>query len=580
MGTPVAREYLTDRDPYEGSYAVTPTEEAQTLETDGLRMTDDIIVAPIPEQYIVPTGTLNISSNGTHDVSYFERASVNVPPPPGYIVPAGTLEVTQNGTHDVTQYAEVDVAVASAVLQEKTATPTESEQTVEPDDGYDGLSSVAVEAIDAEYVGSGVTRRSALSVSGATVTAPAGYYEEAVSDTVDNATWSSGATYTENPALSVDYDTGEISASFDVTKNVKPLTASGYADKDHEIPVRVKGNVATQLFTLDETTYTPSGSAQIIPAGRLLVGDQTISPIAPPWYNMSSPMSFLGKDVELFKDNFYLEEFTLADTLFNGWTPSTTAKDIVASKTAGTFTATDLANYEYYIVWECGVDPVYTGTPTLKAHALLTRAYEVQQIYRRPSSWANIGAENFNGNVCGTVITQNFLRYYGTTTGSVTYSWNVSYGFYYTLTAATFSNTTAASPTITVKTPKLSARCSTTYMSTGNAGLVDQRNSKCWISAKVYRVKRNGIMRGFHEDQVDLINEPHTFKPISFTIAGTTYQAALGSTWSEWVASAYNTAGATVSNDTIVIGSSTVQYSSADVAASATIVKGRAYTLS
>lgn len=294
---------------------------------------------------------------------------------------------------------------------------------------------------------------------------------------------------------------------------------------------------------------------------------------------MTSPLAWMGKDVEAVNDSFYLMEFTLYDTSFNGWTPSTTAKDILATATAGSFAA-DLANYEYYIVWECGVDPVYTGTPTLKAHALLTRAYEVQQIYKRPTSWANITADIFNGNACGTLITQNFLRYYGTTTGSTTYSWNVTYGFYYTLTAATFSNTTSNSPTVTVKTPKLSARCSTTYMSTGNAALVDKLNSKCWIACSIYRVKRDGILRGIHNGQTDFINEPHTFAPISFTIGGTTYQADLGSTWQGWANSAYNTAGATVSGDTIVIGTSTVQYSSSNVAPTAAIVKGRAYTLS
>lgn len=297
------------------------------------------------------------------------------------------------------------------------------------------------------------------------------------------------------------------------------------------------------------------------------------------FYAMNGAMDWLGKNAELFKPNFYLNEFTLYDTAFNGWTPSTTAKDILATATAGTFSA-NLTDYEYYIVWKCGVDPVYTGTPTLKAHTLLTRAYEVQQIYKRPSNWANITADNFNGNVCGTMITQNFLRYYGSTTGTVTYSWNVSYGFYYTLTASTFSSSTSDTPTVTVKTPKLSARCSTTYMSTGNARLVDQLASKCWIACDIYRIKRDGILRGVHNEQVDFINAPHTFEPIVFSVGGEIYQADLGSTWQSWVESDYNTAGASVSGSTIVIGGKTVQYSSANVAPSDPVVKSRAYTLS
>jgi hypothetical protein len=38
-------------DPYQGTYEVTPTETTQVLATSGKRLTEDIIVHPIPSNY-------------------------------------------------------------------------------------------------------------------------------------------------------------------------------------------------------------------------------------------------------------------------------------------------------------------------------------------------------------------------------------------------------------------------------------------------------------------------------------------------------------------------------------------------
>lgn len=108
---PIAREFV-ERDPYTGSYTVTPSDEAQTLQTNGLRMTGNVTV----EAIVKPTATkeISITENGetTEDVLDYANAhiAVNVPQPSG----TKNISIAENGTttHDVEDFVSAAITVA------------------------------------------------------------------------------------------------------------------------------------------------------------------------------------------------------------------------------------------------------------------------------------------------------------------------------------------------------------------------------------------------------------------------------------------------------------------------------------
>lgn len=100
---------------------VTPTKEQQVFNHENSYGYDNVTVNPIPEEYIIPDGTLEVAENGDVDVTNFKLARVGVYTPPN--------------------------------LQDKIITITESGiQNITADEGYDGLNSVKIISSDIEQI--------------------------------------------------------------------------------------------------------------------------------------------------------------------------------------------------------------------------------------------------------------------------------------------------------------------------------------------------------------------------------------------------------------------------------------------
>ena len=162
----------------------------------------------------------------------------------------------------------------------KSYTPTESQQTetITASTGYDGIEEVdvTVGAISSTYVGSGITRRDStnLSASGATVTAPSGYYASNATKTISNGSATPAASISATGAT---VSTGTNTLTLSKTVSNTPQVSAGYVSSgtSGNTSVSLTGSVTTQAAQ----TIHPSTSDQTINSGRYLTGNQTIKAV-------------------------------------------------------------------------------------------------------------------------------------------------------------------------------------------------------------------------------------------------------------------------------------------------------------
>lgn len=118
-----------------------------------------------------------------------------------------------------------------------------------------------------------------MTVSGATVTAPAGYYASAASKSVASGSATTPATtITANPTVSVN-SSGLITATVSKTQSVTPSVSAGYVSSGTAGTITVSGSGTSQLTTQAAQTIHPSTTDQTIASGKYLTGAQTIKAV-------------------------------------------------------------------------------------------------------------------------------------------------------------------------------------------------------------------------------------------------------------------------------------------------------------
>ena len=146
------------------SKTVTPSENTQTVNPDSsYDALSSVTVEAISNTYIGSSVTKKSAATYTPGISNQSIASGQ------YLSGAQTIKgdsnlIASNIKKGVTIFnvtGSYNEATGGPTLQSKAVSPSESTQTVSPDNGYDGLSKVTVNAISSTYIGSDVTKKSA-----------------------------------------------------------------------------------------------------------------------------------------------------------------------------------------------------------------------------------------------------------------------------------------------------------------------------------------------------------------------------------------------------------------------------------
>ena len=538
--------------PSQAATAITPTESAQTAVAAGKYTTGAITVNAIPSNYIgsaVPSGSLSVSGSTVTAATGYYPSAVSESVAAGDRG-AGTVSRTKSGGYLSTNISFPDatagwyntIGTASAVqeLENKTVTPTTTSQTVTPTDTNYYLESVKINPIPPEYIIPSGTKTITSNGTGIDVST----YEFADVETPPPVLESKSITLTPSTASvssSVTYDAGYDGLSqVDVNVDAVPtatvttqllqytvgnyyrfrprtyISPGGYVDEGYKYGADVDLPTVPSGMTVD-----PSATAQTIGGSSYyMLGPVTVNAISPTYVGsgitrrtasdltesdgiVTAPSGYYENQVTksitlvpyaIRPDAEHLQTYTydkyaVADEGLTLPAYATSAQTIKAAANLTPTITVDMNNYRYFVVERFLSIPEYSVTSKGKGRAEYTWCSYFYEVTRAAANEFPTIIDPTKKITSAQILwasNQLYHLLYWTSSSAIALYATNGYGVYQTPSTPSLSGTT-----LTLKSPVLGARGSTTYFtSTYMNALTDIRYQ---YVIDVYRAPLNAL---------------------------------------------------------------------------------------